>query len=423
MAGPTEYDDAGAGTARRATGQDALGQDATNSDMTDHRPLRGIRVIELSSFVASPLCGLTLAQLGAEVIRVDPPGGAADISRLPVTADGTSIYWTGLNKGKKSMVLDLRSDDGRARLRELITESGDGGGIFVTNQAGRSWLSHEGMAELRPDLITVEILGRRDGRPGVDYTVNAALGFPEITGPLDHAGVVNHALPAWDVACGLYAALAVTAAIRDREKTGHGTHVTLPLDDVALSVSSALGYLTEPQVNGVNRDATGNAVYGTYGTDFRTGDGERFMIVTLTPRHFADLVSLTQTGEAVAALATALEADFSLDADRYRHRELLTALFRPWFAARTGAEVAVELAATSVLHERYGSFAETAAGDSVTANPLFAQLDQPGVGLYRAAAAPMAFDGRHLFVEPAVDPADIRATARSRDSTASRTGA
>lgn len=64
------------------------------------RPLDGIRVVELSSFVASPLCGLTLAQLGAEVIRVDPVGGAADVNRWPLAPDGTSIYWTGLNRGK-----------------------------------------------------------------------------------------------------------------------------------------------------------------------------------------------------------------------------------------------------------------------------------------------------------------------------------
>ena len=147
------------------------------------RPLDGIRVVELSSFVASPLCGLTLAQLGAEVIRVDPVGGAADVNRWPLAPDGTSIYWTGLNRGKASVTLDLRSDDGRRAFRELVTAPGEGGGILVTNSGGRSWMSHDVLAADREDVITLELLGRRDGRPGVDYTVNAALGFPAITGP------------------------------------------------------------------------------------------------------------------------------------------------------------------------------------------------------------------------------------------------
>lgn len=101
------------------------------------RPLEGIRVVDLSSFVASPLCGLTLAQLGAEVIRVDPVGGAADARRWPLSADGTSIYWTGLNRGKSSVALDLRSESGRRSLRGLVTAPGAGGGILVTNSGGR----------------------------------------------------------------------------------------------------------------------------------------------------------------------------------------------------------------------------------------------------------------------------------------------
>ena len=77
-------------------------------------PLDGITVVEVSSFVAAPLCGLTLSQLGAEVIRVDPIGGAADFRRWPLAESGTSIYWTGLNKGKRSATIDLRSLTGKS---------------------------------------------------------------------------------------------------------------------------------------------------------------------------------------------------------------------------------------------------------------------------------------------------------------------
>ena len=372
------------------------------------RPLDGIRVVELSSFVASPLCGLTLAQLGAEVIRVDPTGGAADVDRWPVAPDGTSVYWTGLNRGKASVILDLRSDEGRRAMRDLVTAPGAGGGILVTNSTGRDWMSHDVLAVTRPDVITLELLGRRDGRPAVDYTVNAALGFPAITGQVDGQGagqgvgqVVNHVLPAWDVAAGLHAALAVVAAIRERERTGRGRRIVLPLDDVALATAGTLGYLTEPQLDGTSRPAVGNHVYGTFGKDFTTSDGGRFMIVALTTRHFRDLARLTGTREAVDALETATGADFSTESDRYSYREVLAALFARWFSAHTTEEVTRALSESVVLHERYRTFAEVVSDGDLETNPLFARLDQPGVGPYLAAAHPATFDGAHLTTGPA----------------------
>ncbi|GAB92814.1 CoA transferase [Gordonia rhizosphera] len=370
---------------------------------TPDKPLAGLRIIEVSSFIASPLAGLTLSQLGADVTRVDPIGGAADVHRWPVTADGESIYWTGLNKGKRSVTADLRSEDGQALVQRLITEPGAGSGILLTNQAGRSWMSHDTLSALRPDVIVCEILGGSDGSPAVDYTVNAGLGFPMITGPLDQGGVTNHVLPAWDVVCGIYAALAISAAVRRREATGAGAHITLPLEDTALSIASTLGYLTEPQINGHGREGTGNNVYGTYGTDFVTSDGGRFMIVALTPRHFRDLVELTGVSDAVDAVEKALGADFTREADRFTHRSVLNALFEPWFARHTSAEVDAALERSSVLSERYRSFDEVVASGRLATNPLFAELVQPRIGTFLAAGLPAAFDGEHYFTGPAPD--------------------
>src|SRR5579862_6599658 len=96
---------------------------------TTGKPLTGLRVIELATFVAGPLGGMTLAQLGAEVIRIDPPGGSADYTRWPLAASGTSLYWTGLNKGKRSLVADFRIPEGRDLITRLVAGSGPGGGI------------------------------------------------------------------------------------------------------------------------------------------------------------------------------------------------------------------------------------------------------------------------------------------------------
>ncbi|MEU0494300.1 CoA transferase [Mycobacterium sp. NPDC006124] len=361
------------------------------------RPLAGVRIVEISSFVAVPLAGMTLAQLGAEVIRVDPVGGAADYRRWPLTADGESIYWAGLNKGKLSAAMDGRSPEGRELITRLIVDAG----VLITNAVGRQWHSYDTLVELRPDLIHVEVSGRVDGGTGVDYTVNAGLGFPAVTGPPGLADPVNHVLPAWDVTCGLYVALAVTTALRHRDATGAGQRVGVALENVALATAGNLSFLTEAMVNGVDRDRIGNSIYGQYGQAFVSADGVSFMVVALTGRHFRDLTEMTATTNAVAALGNAIGADFTDEGQRYRHRDALTGLFTVWFTERTAEEVAAALSATSILWERYRTFAEAVADPKVTDNPMFSPLDQPRIGEYLAPGLPLAVDGRHRPAVPA----------------------
>ncbi|MBX7455649.1 CoA transferase [Mycolicibacterium sp. 3033] len=365
--------------------------------VTVDRPLAGVRIVEISSFVAVPLAGMTLAQLGAEVVRIDPIGGAADYRRWPLTDAGESIYWAGLNKGKRSLAVDMRSGAGQELVTQLIADSG----VFLTNVTGRDWHAHEALRELRPDLIQVEVSGRADGGTAVDYTVNAGIGFPLATGAHDSDGPVNHVLPAWDVSCGLYAALAVVTALRHRDSSGEGQHVTIPLENVALATASNLSLLTEAMVCGTSRARIGNAVYGTYGQDFTGSDGSVFMVVALTGRHFRDLTGLTGTVDDVAALADSVGADFADEGQRYTHRGALSALFAGWFARHTGEQIAAALADTSVLWERYRTFAEAA--ERVADNPMFTVLQQPRIGSYAATGVPMAIDG--TYPPPDVAPA------------------
>ncbi|KUI19583.1 mesaconyl-CoA isomerase [Mycobacterium sp. GA-1285] len=355
------------------------------------RPLAGVRIVEISSFVAVPLAGMTLAQLGAEVTRVDPIGGAADYRRWPVTGEGESIYWAGLNKGKRSVAADVRSGEGQDVIKRLIASSG----ILITNVAGRQWHSYETLRVLRADLIHVEVSGRADGGTGVDYTVNAGIGFPLVTGPSELASPVNHVLPAWDVACGLYTALAVVTALRHRDATGEGQRIGIPLENVALATAGNLGFFTEVMVNGTARERIGNSVYGQYGQDFVSSDGVSFMVVALTGRHFRDLAELTGTTKSVAALAESLGADFSDEGQRFVHRDALSGLFAEWFTAHTAEEISAALSATSVLWERYRTFAEATTEDKVTANPLFTPLDQPRIGTYLAPGLPISIGGQY----------------------------
>ena len=158
--------------------------------------LAGLRLVEASAFVAAPSGGMALAQLGAEVIRIDPPGGGLDYRRWPVTADNASLFWAGLNKCKRSVVIDTAREEGRELAMALVCAPGADAGLLLTNLPPRGWLSYEALSRRRPDLIQLTVQGTRSGGSAVDYTVNPTLGLPGITGPLDRAGPVNHVLPA-----------------------------------------------------------------------------------------------------------------------------------------------------------------------------------------------------------------------------------
>jgi 2-methylfumaryl-CoA isomerase len=354
-------------------------------------PLSGLRIIEVSSFVAAPLAGMTLGQLGAEVLRIDPLGGAADGGRWPLTENGASLYWNGLNKGKLSAAIDLRSEDGQRLVHGLVKALAPGTGVLVTNIGSQPWLGYDFLRTLCPDLIHVAVEGNSDGSAAVDYTVNAAMGFPLVTGPENVGGPVNHVLPAWDIACGLYTALGVSAAARQRELTGEGAEMRLSLSDVALATSGNLGFLAEAELNKFARTRIGNHLYGSFARDFRCSDGQSVMVVALTSRHWRDLIRLTGTEEVVSALETALRADFRRDGDRYTHRAVLAALLEPWFAERTRSEAEVALASTSCLAGPYRTFTEVV--DSLksgkTSSPIVTVIDQPGVGSHLVPGLPL----------------------------------
>ena len=285
------------------------------ADQTVAPILAGLRVIEISAFVAVPLAGATLAAMGAEVIRIDPIGGGVDIDRWPRWND-TSLYWSGLNAGKKSLTVDMGTASGRDMVRRLIATGGPDGGLVITNLGARGWASYESLCEVRPDLILVQLLGARDGSPAVDYTVNAGIGFPFVTGEDTDGQPVNHVLPAWDGMAGYLVATALLAAERHRYRTGAGQQVTLSLNDVALVFASRLGIVAEAVLDPEPRHRYGNFTYGTFGKDFRTRDGRHVMIAALTPGQWHRLKRATDLGPELDALVADTGADLDTDDGR-----------------------------------------------------------------------------------------------------------
>lgn len=365
--------------------------------------LSGLRIVEGSAFVAAPLGGLTLAQLGADVIRFDQIGGGPDFTRWPVAADGQSLFWAGLNKNKRSVQVDLASPRGREIVQQLIAAPGEGGGIFLTNFPARGWLGYEQLAAARPDLIMVVVTGNRDGSSELDYTVNAAVGWPEATGPRGQAGPVNSVFPAWDALTGVTVALAILAAERHRRITGQGQLVELALSDVALAMTGHLGRIAQAQL-GDEVAQDGNYLYGAFGLDFETADGRRVMTVGLTSRQWRALVAATGADEAMATVAKETGEDLTGAAGRFRARDQIAAALRPWFAHRDLATVRRLLDGTGVCWGPYQTFTQLVAEDPRCSaeNPMFTRQHHSGVGDYLMPGSPLRFSG---VPQPAARPA------------------
>lgn len=357
--------------------------------------LAGLRIVEGSAFVAAPLCGMTLAQLGAEVIRFDQIGGGLDYRRWPVNADNNSIYWAELNKGKRSIAVDLKSQAGRELVTELICAPGENAGIFSTNLPARGWLAYETLCEKRPDLIAHEIVGDRHGGIALDYTVNAKVGFPFITGPESLEGPVNHVLPAWDIATAYLAAIGILAAERHRRMSGQGQRIELALEDVALTTVGNLGLLGEVHVNDEQRARHGNDLYGAIGRDFVTADGKRLMVLAITAKQWRALLQASGLQASMEALANRLNLDFNSEGDRFRARREICDLLQQWMASESFAPLADRFDRLGVCWEKYQSIRELASEDVDASedNPIFSLIDQPGLGAYPVSGPPMHFSG------------------------------
>jgi 2-methylfumaryl-CoA isomerase len=364
--------------------------------------LKGLRVVEGAAFVAAPTCGLYLAQMGAEVIRFDNIGGGPDFRRWPLAENGSSLYWEGLNKGKKSVALDLTRPAGREIAQRLACGPGEDAGLFVTNFPVEGFLSYEMLKALREDLVCVRVMGWADGSQGMDYTINSALGLPLMTGPADDPRPVNHVLAAWDLLTGAYCAFGLVSALLARMRTGQGREIRCPLSDIGAATVANLGFTAETLLSGRQRPRMGNDVFGAFGRDFTTRDGQTLMLLAITPKQWSKALEVLGLAAEVAALEAELGVSFAADEGlRFTHRARLYPLFEQAFARRTAAELAAAFDAGGVTWGAYQPL-EAALEDPrlFKGNPLFQEIRHPS-GLSYPAPGAMA-----------TIPQDVRADVR-----------
>lgn len=335
--------------------------------------LSDLSIVEISSFVASPTAGLYCGQFGAEVIRIDHLAGGLDYRRYLLTREGHSLAWENLNRTKRSVALDLASGEGR----ELAVALAASAGQMITNLPTNSFFSHAAVAAQRADLVSVRIMGWHDGRQAMDFTVNAASGYPLMTGPAewgaDDAPPVNQPLPAWDFITGAYCAFALLAGLRHRDATGDGSELRVPLGDVAIGTVANSGAMAEMLYRGSDRERLGNAIWGAFGRDFRSVDGQRFMVAALTAKQWAALLSAFDVAGTIATIENELGVSFAdSDHNRFTHRETLFALFQRAADRFDYATLADRLTRAGATFERYRTMHEAATDpDLVGNNPLF----------------------------------------------------
>ena len=367
--------------------------------------LHGMRVFESSAFVALPLAGMQLAQMGAEVIRFDNLGGGLDQYRRPLAPNGESLFWHGLNKGKKSFAVNLKSEIGRELVSDLITSDGDDSGLFITNLRVPGWTDYESLKKKRKDLVMVTLKGDRHGGPEVDYTVNPSIGIPSITGAEDSLEPVANALPAWDCIAGNMVVSSLLAAERDRLRTGKGQNVEFALKDAAAAIVGHLGMIGEATISDEQRGKSGNSLYGAYGQDFECSCGGRVIVIGLTLRQWRGLLKAMDKTDEIKKLEEELNVSLDDEGRRWVHRHEINDIFRPWFAKRKIIEFEKGFNDLGLTWSQFRTMKEAIDEDDDTFadNPMFETQDFDGIGKYMVPRSPVEFSN-HLAISPEKPP-------------------
>jgi len=354
-------------------------------------PLAGIRVADFSRVLAGPLATMLLGDLGADVVKVERPGTGDDTRGWgPPFVGEDAAYFLSLNRNKRSVVIDLGTEDGRAVARRLALASDVVVENFRPGLMRRFGLDHPSLSAESPRLVYCSLTafgeqGEAASRPGYDIIVQALSGLMSVTGhPGGEPTKVGVAL--LDVICGLFAANAIQAALVGRGRTGVGRQVTVSLFDasVAAMVNQAANHLLGGLVPGPMGNAHPNIVPYQL---FRASD-RPFILAAGNDRLFA------RTCEVVGVPALATDERFASNEARVRNREELIPILEEAFVARTAAEWLSALEAAAV------PCAPVRSVDEVFASPEGAATVQPiddaVRGALRLVAEPIRVDGARL---------------------------
>jgi crotonobetainyl-CoA:carnitine CoA-transferase CaiB-like acyl-CoA transferase len=352
--------------------------------------LQGTRVLDLGRYVAAPYCSLVLADLGAEIVRVERPGGEADRTLGLRASNGESYVFASLARNKKGVTLDLRAgEQARMVLHDLIGASDVLLHNFAPPAAAALGLGYDEVRAVRPDIVYVAISsfgsrGPAAGRTGFDPIAQVASGAAAVTGDED-GGPLRAGIPWVDYATGLSAAVGTLAALLHRAQTGEGQEVACALLRTAVSFTSAV--LAEAAIGGCERPRLGNQPAHVGAANlYPCADGHVY-VAAVSPAAW----------RAVARLAGAPElgddAQLATPEQRFERRADVDAVVAGWTARRTVEEAVAALDAARVPCAAYVTPAQVVGDAQVLANDMLAYVDLEQAGLERvpACATPVAW--------------------------------
>ncbi|MFD4840219.1 CaiB/BaiF CoA transferase family protein [Achromobacter sp. NPDC058515] len=284
-------------------------------------PLSGFRILDLTRIISGPFCTSLLADMGADVIKIEAPGEGDPVRRQGVIRDGISWYFANYNRNKKSVTLDLYSDEGKAVLRQLIAQCD----VVVENYRPgvmeKMGLGDEQLKALRPDIIHCSINGfgttgpYRD-RPAFDFIAQAMSGFMSLNGA-EHEPPMRAGPPISDLIAGMNGALGIVAALLRRERTGQGDSVSVSLlgSMIGLLSFQASNYFADGKLPA--RTGNDHGIASPYGL-FETADGQ----VAIAP---SNDVIYSKLLDALELPALRADPRYQTNADRMRNRASIAA--------------------------------------------------------------------------------------------------
>jgi crotonobetainyl-CoA:carnitine CoA-transferase CaiB-like acyl-CoA transferase len=362
-----------------------MNEHRTRPEGQGHLPLAGLTVIDLSQVLAGPLCTMILGDLGADVVKVEPPHGDQSRQSLGTRIGDDSAAFLAVNRNKRSIVLDLQTDAGRTALHRLVA----GADVVVENfrpgVAQRLGAGYEELSELNPRLVYGSLTGFGPRGPyaeraGLDMVVQAMSGLMSVTGE-EGGRPVKTGPPVADLSSGLYLTIGILAALESRRRTGRGQRVATSLYESALSL--AVWETAELWATGENPGPLGSAhrMAAPYQA-LRTSDG--YVVVAATNdrfwRRLCDLVGLPHLVD---------DPRFLTNADRLQHRQELAVLLEEALAHRTTDEWVDGLVAVGVPGGPLHDYAHTLADPHTEATGMIVETEHPAAGTIRMLGSPL----------------------------------
>ena len=351
------------------------------------QPLQGIRVLDLSRVLAGPYCTMVLGDLGADVIKVESPEGDETRGWGPPFLEGESAYYLCVNRNKRSIVVDFKSDDGRAILRRLVERCDVLVENFRPGTLARFSLDFESVSSLNPSLIYCSISGfgqtgpLRD-KPGYDFMIQAMGGLMSITGQLD-GEPVKVGVAVADLFAGQNAAIAILAALQARTRTGRGQHLDIALFDsqVAMLANVASNYLSSGNLPKRYGNAHANIV--PY-QSFQASDAW-FVIAIGNDKQFEKLCEL------IDHLELAGDIRFRTNADRVKNRQDLIVILKPIFLTRASAEWLSALEEAGIPCGPINTLDKVFSMPQVEAREMLFEMEHSAIGKLALVGSPLKF--------------------------------